>query len=252
MHKRTRVLRTHDPLLALDSPIRRLWLPSRDSVNFLREVTGERHARSPLHLVSYSVNYTGLHVYSHINSWIRLHSHFHRRELIFIRQFLFPQPQERRPPCTLQDPHARKLQRIVQDSRRKLCFSNGTASLDGARMESSERVSGTSLAVLVSDIDAITVRLLAADLQRAEQFAVFGCLGNLSQLLNSISTLKTLCTPIGFACSRIHCRDVVSSSSRPRRVSWLRTIVLCKRDRPRFGLRGLWRRHPGIFRSRSL
>ena len=93
-------------------------------------------------------------------------------------------------------------------------------------MESSERVSGTSLEVLVSDTDDITVRLLAADLQRQEQFAVFGCLANLSQLLNLISNKQPCVLLLG-----LRARDSVAETlSLLRQVQsefpWLRTIVL--------------------------
>lgn len=80
--------------------------------------------------------------------------------------------------------------------------------------------------VLVSDADHITVRLLASDLQRQEQFAVFGCLANLEQLLNTISNRKPCVLLLG-----LHTRDsVLETLSLLRQICrefpWLRTIVL--------------------------
>lgn len=93
-------------------------------------------------------------------------------------------------------------------------------------MNSAESVRSISLEVLVSDTDDITVRLLAADLQRQEQFEVFGCLANLSQLLNSISAKRPRILLLG-----LRARDSVAETlSLLRQVQgefpWLRAIVL--------------------------
>jgi DNA-binding NarL/FixJ family response regulator len=90
-------------------------------------------------------------------------------------------------------------------------------------MDVSERV---ALQVLISDTDNITVRLLAADLQRQEQFAVFGCLSKLSRLLDSISARKPCVLLLG-----LRARDSAADTlSLLRQVNdefpWLRTIVL--------------------------
>ena len=93
-------------------------------------------------------------------------------------------------------------------------------------MDASGSGCSPSLEVLVSDTDDITVRLLAADLQRQEQFAVFGCLADLSQLLNLISNKKPCVLLLG-----LRARDSVAETlSLLRQVQgefpWLRTIVL--------------------------
>jgi DNA-binding NarL/FixJ family response regulator len=93
-------------------------------------------------------------------------------------------------------------------------------------MNSAEGVRSVSLEILVSDTDDITVRLLAADLQRQEQFAVFGCRADLSQLLNLISNRKPRVLLLG-----LRARDSVAETlSLLRQVQsefpWLRTIVL--------------------------
>lgn len=82
------------------------------------------------------------------------------------------------------------------------------------------------LEVLVSDTDDITVRLLAADLLRQEQFEVFGCPAELSQLLNLISNKKPCVLLLGLSA-----RDSVPETlSLLRQIQgefpWLRTIVL--------------------------
>jgi DNA-binding NarL/FixJ family response regulator len=83
-----------------------------------------------------------------------------------------------------------------------------------------------SLEVLVSDTDHITVRLLTSDLQRQEQFAVSGCLANLSQLLSSISARRPCVLLLGLSA-----HDCVADTlSLLRQVHeefpWLRTIIL--------------------------
>ena len=57
-------------------------------------------------------------------------------------------------------------------------------------MISSVKGNSTSLEILVSDADEITVKLLAADLRRQCQFEVFECLAKHAQLTSSISNRK--------------------------------------------------------------
>ena len=93
-------------------------------------------------------------------------------------------------------------------------------------MDSSGSTRTVSLEVLVSDADDIMVRLLAADLQRQERFAVFGCLADLSQLLHLISHRKPCVLLLG-----LHARDSVTETlSLLRQVHgefpWLRSVIL--------------------------
>jgi len=93
-------------------------------------------------------------------------------------------------------------------------------------MDASRSGCRVSLEVLVSDTDDIMVRLLAADLQRQERFGVFGCLSDLSQLLDLISKRKPCVLLLG-----LHARDSVAETlSLLRQVHgefpWLRSIIL--------------------------
>lgn len=93
-------------------------------------------------------------------------------------------------------------------------------------MDFAERAGGISLEVLVSDTDQITVRLLAADLQRQGQFEVFGCQASPSHLLTSISERRPCILLLG-----LRAQDSVTETlSLLRQIHcefpWLRTIVL--------------------------
>ncbi len=93
-------------------------------------------------------------------------------------------------------------------------------------MESSQSARTVSLEVLVSDTDHITVRLLASDLQRQEQFAVSGCLARLSELLSSISARRPCVLLLGLSAHD----SVADTLSLLRQLHdefpWLRIIIL--------------------------
>jgi len=92
-------------------------------------------------------------------------------------------------------------------------------------MDCSER-SSLPLEVLVSDADDITVRLLAADLQRQEQFSVFGCRANLNHLSGAIVGRKPAVLLFGFR-ARDAAGETLSLLRQIRaEYPWLRTIVL--------------------------
>jgi DNA-binding NarL/FixJ family response regulator len=95
-------------------------------------------------------------------------------------------------------------------------------------MDSSGEGRSTSLEVLVSDTDEITVRLLAADLRRQQQFEVSECPTNHLSIVNSIADRRPAVLLLG-----LRIRDSVTEAlSLLRRIHgefpWIRTIILAE------------------------